>query len=40
MRRERAHADRLTLDPYTRGHLEEMIGRLTRALEAGFRIGE
>ncbi len=30
----------LALDPYTRGHLEEVVGRLEQALAASFRIGQ
>ena len=29
----------LELDPYTKGHLEEIVGRVDRALKASFRLG-
>jgi hypothetical protein len=38
--REQASPDQLHLDPYTRGHLEAMISRLTQALNAKYRIGQ
>jgi hypothetical protein len=36
--REPRHPDQFTLDPYTRGHMEELIGRLEQALKAGYRL--
>ncbi|RMG07991.1 MAG: DUF5117 domain-containing protein [Planctomycetota bacterium] len=38
--RERDHPSELVLDPYTRGHLEDTIGRLRKALDASFTIGD
>ena len=39
LEREPNHPDQFSLDPYTRGHVEEIIGRLKQALEAGYRLG-
>ncbi|MBL4848454.1 MAG: zinc-dependent metalloprotease [Planctomycetes bacterium] len=36
--REPEHPDQYRVDPYTRGHLEELIGRLKRSLEATYRL--
>ena len=36
--REPDHPDQYSVDPYTRGHLEELIGRLQQALDATYRL--
>ena len=37
--REPKHPEQFSVDPYTRGHLEEAVGRLRRALDASYRLG-
>lgn len=38
LNREPDHPDQFSIDPYTRGHLEELIGRLQQALDATYRL--